>query len=258
MKEFKKLKKIIDKLRSPKGCPWDKKQTHKSLLPYLFEESNEVYDAVIKNDQNHLKEELGDLLLQILLHAKISEEKKEFDIKDVINNISDKLIRRHPHVFGEKSVNNADEVVILWDEIKKHEKKNKKKESVLDDVPSNFTPLLRSFELQKKAAKVGFDWENYNPVLDKINEELNELIDEIESNNKNNIEHEIGDLLFAVINLSRKLDINPITALMRVNLRFIERFKFVEKKVKESGKDIKKCNIDELEKYWQESKIEKE
>jgi tetrapyrrole methylase family protein / MazG family protein len=252
MENFQELKKIIDTLRGPDGCPWDKKQTHQSLLPYLYEEANEVIDSIINNDSDHLKEELGDLLLQILLHARISEEEKKFNIDDVIAGLNEKLIRRHPHVFGDKNASNADEVVILWDDIKKEEKKHKTFESILDSIPKNFTPFLRAIKLQKAANKVGFDWKNHKEVLDKVEEEIEELKEAIDKNT--NIEDEFGDILFALVNLARFLKIDSEVAIAKANLRFIKRFNYIEKKISGMGKKFNDFTIDELEAFWQEAK----
>jgi tetrapyrrole methylase family protein / MazG family protein len=255
MKEFDDLKKTIDKLRSPEGCPWDNKQTHKSLLPYLYEESYEVGDSIIKGDKESLKEELGDLLLQIMLHSKITDENKEFDIKDVISLLNAKLIRRHPHVFGDGDAANADDVVKLWESIKKEEKKYKKHDSILDDVPNTFHPLLKSYKLQKKAAKVGFDWKDYKGVLDKIDEEIKELKEALsKDDNLEHIEHEIGDIMFALINLGKFLGIRPDAALSKANLRFMERFKYIEKRIKEAGKKFEDYDLKGLDELWNEAK----
>lgn len=255
MKEFDKLKEIIDKLRSPDGCPWDKKQTHNSLLSFLYEESNEVGDAIIKNDKDELKEELGDLLLQIMLHSKIADENNDFNIKNVIDVLNEKLVRRHPHVFSDKTAENSDEVIKLWESVKKEEKINKKYQSILDKVPNNLSHIQRSYKLQKEASKVGFDWNNYNDIFNKIDEEIAELKQALKNNIESEIEHEIGDLFFALINLSRFLKIKPDVALAKVNIRFTERFQYIEKKLKEQNLDIEKCTIDQLEKLWQEAKI---
>lgn len=253
MKEFDELVRIIKQLRSPSGCPWDRKQTHQSLVQYLFEETNEVVDTIILNKTDKLKEELGDLLLQILLHSKIAEENNDFSIIDVIKILNEKLIRRHPHVFGDKKVNDADDVVVLWKDIKDNEKNNENiNTSILDNIPKNFSPLLKSYKLQKKASEVGFDWENYEGILDKIEEELKELKSAIKTNK--NIEHELGDVLFSIVNLGRFLKINSDVAIEKANLRFIERFQYIEKKVLESKKDFKEHTIEELEKYWNEAK----
>lgn len=255
MKEFDDLKEIIDKLRSPDGCPWDKQQTHQSLLSFLYEESNEVGDAIINKNKDELKEELGDLLLQILLHARIAEENSEFNIKDVIKILNEKLIRRHPHVFSNMSADNSDQVIEIWESVKKEEKeKRKSKESLLDHIPNNFHPILKSYKIQKEVSKVGFDWNNYSEVLLKIDEELNELKNAINNKDQDNIEHELGDLLFSIINISRFLHVKPDVALVKANLRFSKRFNYIEKKLKVQNKKFQECSIDELEKLWQDAK----
>ncbi|OHD07180.1 MAG: nucleoside triphosphate pyrophosphohydrolase [Spirochaetes bacterium GWD1_27_9] len=253
MTEFEKLKEIVAKLRSPEGCPWDKEQTHKSLLPYLYEEANEVADTIIRKDTSHLREELGDLLLQIVLHSQIEAENNNFTIEDVIKDLSDKLVRRHPHVFGDEQAENSTEVVKLWEDIKKREKKHTHP-SILDKIPYTFSPLLRCYKLQKEASKVGFDWEDYKGPLSKIHEETKELEEAIQNNNIDSIEHEIGDIIFALVNLGKFFGIRSDVALTKVNHRFSQRFKFVEQKVKESGKDFKDFTLDELDKFWDEAK----
>ncbi|OHD38178.1 MAG: nucleoside triphosphate pyrophosphohydrolase [Spirochaetes bacterium GWF1_31_7] len=254
MKTFEDLKNIVIKLRSPEGCPWDRKQTHDSLLPFLFEESNEVADTIISKDYNHLKEELGDILLHILLHSKIAEENKNFTIDDVINDISEKLIRRHPHVFGEIKAETADEVNIIWENVKNEERKKTVALSILDKIPNTFHPLLRSYKLQKEASKVGFDWKDYLPVLDKVHEELEEIKEAIQSDNIENIEHELGDLLFSTVNLGRFFDVNSDVALTKCNKRFYERFRLVEKQVLQSGKSFNDFSLEELDLFWDKAK----
>jgi tetrapyrrole methylase family protein / MazG family protein len=254
MTEFERLKEIIAKLRSPDGCPWDKEQTHKSLLPYLFEEANEVSDTIIRNDINHLREELGDLLLQIMLHSQIEAENKQFTIDEVLKDLSDKLVRRHPHVFGNEEASTSKEVLTLWEDVKKKEK-SQTYDSILDKVPYNFSPLLRSFKLQKEASKVGFDWDDYKGPLTKIDEEIKELHEAIETENVDHIEHEIGDIFFALVNLGKFFSIRSDVALTKANHRFYQRFKYVEKKVKESGKEFKDFTLDELDKFWDEAKV---
>ena len=252
MKEFDKLKKTVDTLRSPKGCPWDKQQTHQSLIPFLYEETYEVADTIINGNVNHLKEELGDLLLQILLHSRIAEESNNFTIKDVIEMVNNKLIRRHPHVFGDINIDNSEDVIKIWESIKKEEKKDKKFSSIFDDIPNNFPPLLKSYKLQKAASRVGFDWKDYKGVLDKIEEELAELKEAIQQNS--NIEHELGDILFAIVNLCKFLNISAETSLAKANMRFIDRFNYIEKKIVELNKNFEDFNIEELEQMWQEAK----
>lgn len=254
MKSFEDLIKIVEKLRSPEGCPWDRKQTHDSLLPFLFEETNEVADTIISKDMVHLKEELGDILLHILLHSKIAEENNEFNLNEVINDISEKLVRRHPHVFGEIKAETADDVDRIWESVKVEERKGLKHSSRLDKIPNNFHPLLRSYKLQKEASKVGFDWDDYKPVLDKIDEEVQEIRDAIDSGVVEDIEHEIGDLIFAAVNLGRFFDVNADVSLTKCNKRFYERFRLVEEQVAFSGKDFKDFTLDELDIFWDKAK----
>lgn len=258
MEEFDKLVEIIDKLRGENGCPWDKEQTHKSLIPNMIEESQEVIDTLIREDYQHLKEELGDLLLQILFHSQIEKEKNNFSIQDVLKDLCSKLIRRHPHVFSDIEVSNSKEVIKLWEEIKTKEKENEKKDknSILDKIPKSFDILLICFKYQKEAAKLGFDWPDYNGPLNKIEEELNELKDAINENNILNIEHEIGDMIFALVNLGKFFNIRADVALIKANNRFYNRFSYVEKKVKESKKDFKDFTLEELDNFWTEAKNE--
>ena len=255
MKEFDNLKETIDKLRSPEGCPWDKKQTHNSLLPYLLEEAYEVSDAIIDNNKNNLKEELGDLLLQIMLHSKIAEEENIFGIEDVLIFLNEKLIRRHPHVFKDENADTADEVIKLWENIKLDEKKDKKNCSIFDNIPKELPPLSKSYKLQKVASSVGFDWNNINDVIAKIEEEIGELKEAIASND--NIEHEFGDLLFSLVNIGRFLHLHSDIALLKANERFMKRFKYIEDKINVLNKSFKDFTLDELEKFWQEAKTSK-
>lgn len=254
MSEFNKLKKNIDFLRSPDGCPWDKKQTHLSLLPYLFEEANEVAETIIDEDYALLKDELGDLLLQILLHSRIAEEKNKFDIIDVVKNLNNKLIRRHPHVFANKKVKDTNEVIKLWESIKLEEKKHIKNKSILDNVLKHASPLIRAYKLQKEAAKVGFDWDNFKDVLSKIEEEINELKEAIKKNNINEIEDELGDVFFSLVNLGRFFNIHADIALIKSNLRFIKRFNYIEMKIKKLNKDFSDFSLKELDEFWDEAK----
>lgn len=254
MNEFNKLKKNIDFLRSPLGCPWDKKQTHLTLLPYLFEEANEVAETIIDEDYEHLKDELGDLLLQILLHSRIAEEKNKFNIIDVIKNLNNKLIRRHPHVFADKKVKDSDDVIKLWESIKLEEKNGVKNKSLLDNVLKHASPLLRAYKLQKEASKVGFDWKNHKDVLLKIEEEINELKDAIKHNKINEIEDELGDVFFSLVNLGRFFNLHADVSLGKANLRFIKRFNYIEKKIKKLKKDFSDFSLEELDKFWDEAK----
>lgn len=245
-----KLLNTIETLRGPNGCPWDKEQTIKTLKPCLIEEAYEVLE-VMEEGGTKLKEELGDLLLQILLQSQIQKEAGNFEFDDVCSVLNEKLIRRHPHVFGSVNVKNSDEVMVNWEEIKRGEESHKDRESILDGIPSSFPQLLRAQKLQKKASKAGFDWENHIGAMEKVKEEILEIEEEIKNDNQKNIEEEIGDLIFAVINLSRKLKVNPEDALEKTNNKFEKRVRYIESKL-----DMKKSSLEEMEKYWQEAKNE--
>jgi tetrapyrrole methylase family protein/MazG family protein len=244
---FEDLKKIMEELR--KKCPWDRKQTHESLKKYLIEETYEVIDAIDKKDWEALKEELGDLLLQPVFHAKIAEEEGKFNIDDVIDYLCKKLIERHPHVFGEEEAKTAEEVLKNWEK-----RKLKKRKSVLEGVPKSLPALMRAEKLQKKAAKVGFDWQNIGQVKEKVQEEWKEFWEALQSGDREKIEHEFGDLLFALVNLARFLNIDPEEALQKANERFIKRFSYIEEKVKESGKPWEEFTLEELDRFWEEAK----
>ncbi len=244
---FEDLKNIMKELRQK--CPWDKKQTHDSLKKYLIEETYEVIDAIEKRDWQALKEELGDLLLQPIFHARIAEEEGRFNIDDVIDHLCKKLIKRHPHVFGEEKAKTAEEVLKNWEKRKIEERK-----SVLEGVPKHLPALMRAEKLQKKASKVGFDWNDFEEVKEKVFEEWNEFWSAVEKGDKREIEHEFGDLLFALVNFARFLKIDPEEALQKANERFIKRFSYVEKKVKESCKSWEDLTLEELNRFWEEAK----
>lgn len=253
-KEFAKLRQVIAELRGPNGCPWDKKQTYQSLKKYLIEEAYELIEAINNDDIDHMIEELGDVLLQVMLHSQIGEDDGYFSIDDVIYGITAKMIRRHPHVFGNVEVNNVSDVLKNWEEIKNGEK-GLQEASLLDKVGTSMPSLMRAYELQKEAAKVGFDWQETAPVLEKIREELQEFEDEINKSEQNeNTLKEFGDLLFAFVNLARFYKIHPEEALIATNQKFARRFQFVEKRVKESGKGFTDHNLEELDQYWDEAK----
>jgi len=254
--KFDRLVNIVKRLRAPNGCPWDRKQTLYSLKQNAIEEVFEFIDALDRKDIDNIKEELGDMLLHVVFHSVIAEEDNLFTIDDVLDGISDKLIRRHPHVFGNVKVNGVDEVLKNWDEIKTKEKKEKPKH-YLGDVPRGLPPIERAYKLQKKAAKVGFDWQNADECFEKVKEEFNELIEAHNSKNKDNIKHEIGDMIFALINFARLSDIDPSEALREASLRFEERFNCVEDKLKEKGKTLNESNLDEMEQLWQTCKQER-
>ncbi len=263
--EFEKLVDVMSRLRAPGGCPWDAEQTYESLGQYLLEECFEAFDAIQEatetNDTTNLREELGDVLLQVIFHATIARERGDFTIDDVARGVTEKLILRHPHVFGEKDLKTADDVLNNWDELKRAEraasgKVEKTRDSILDEVPLAFPALIEANKLTKKAAKANFDWENTEQIFDKIAEEIEELKEAISENEPENVEEEIGDLLFAVVNLARRLDIEPETALKKTNRKFRQRFKFIENGLKTRGKNLAESNLEEMDALWNRAKIE--
>ena len=240
----------MEKLRSEEGCPWDREQTHDTLKPYLIEEVYEVLESLDSQNFEHLKEELGDLLLQVIFHAQLANESRHFTIQEVIETINDKLIRRHPHVFGKKVINTAHEQRIYWEQIKKHEGK----ESVIDGVPKALPALLRAQRIQQKAATVGFDWEKIEQIRDKIDEELAELKTAIDSTNHDLIVEEFGDILFTWVNYSRFLHVNPEDALRKATEKFIARFQKLEKTFHDEGMEIQDATLDEMDTVWNKIK----
>lgn len=248
---FERLVALMAVLRSPEGCAWDRKQTHKSLLPYLIEETYEVAETIENEDYQQLKEELGDLVCQAVFHAQLASERNEFDINDSLKEIVDKLIRRHPHVFEEQKALDPGEVRDQWERIKVD---SGEKKSVLGGIPASMPALVMAFRIGEKAGGVGFDWKNPQDVVAKIEEELKELREALQTKNQDAIEDEIGDLLFAIASLSRKKDIDPERALKRALQKFTVRFEKLEHSVKKSGKRFNDFSLDELEKIWQENK----
>lgn len=252
--EFKDLVEIMALLRSENGCPWDREQTHESLKKYLIEETYEVLEAVDLGDKEKLAEELGDLLLQIVFHAEIGKQGGIFDIDDVINKICLKMIRRHPHVFGSGSAGTPDEVVENWEAIKKREKGLKSYTGILKDVPSNLPALMRSYKVQQKAAQVGFDWDDIEDVFSKVDEEIQELRDVYNSKNVERITDELGDVFFALVNLSRFLKVQPEIALTGTVKKFIQRFEYIEQESIKAGKKLEKMSLPEMDELWNEAK----
>ena len=250
-KLFVDLVNIVEKLRSPEGCPWDKEQTHESLLPYFLEEVYEVIESVELKDWETLKEELGDVLLHILLQAKIADETNKFNISDSLEGINNKLVNRHPHVFGDDNIDASGEAKQNWEDIKHVEKKRK---SRLDGVPNKLPALVRAQRLQEKASYAGFDHDNIEDAWEKLNEELNELKSAQEKRDIENIKEEIGDVLFSVVNLSRFFDIPAEDMLRKTNRKFITRFQTIERELKEKGKKLENSNLEEMEKIWEKSK----
>jgi MazG family protein len=252
MKEFSKLVRIMKKLRHPRrGCPWDLAQTPESLKEYILEEAHELIEAIDDGRDEEIKEELGDLLLQIVFLAQMSEEKNKFSIRDVIAGISKKLVRRHPHIFGQAKVNGADEVKANWEKIKVAEKN---KQSVISDYPPTMPSLLLANRIASQASGVGFDWNDAEKAFCKIEEEMEELRAEIRAGRLHEVENEIGDLLFAVANVARLLKINPEFALARTNKKFTGRFRFIEAELKKRGRDIRDTTLAELEALWNQAK----
>lgn len=251
------------RLRAPGGCPWDAEQTYESLGQYLLEECYEAFDAIQEaaqtGDTMNLREELGDVLLQVVFHSTIAAERGDFTIDEVVKGVSDKLILRHPHVFGEKDLKTADDVLNNWDELKRAEraasgKVEKEKNSILEDIPVHFPALLEGQKLTKKAAKVGFDWENADQIFDKLAEETNELKEAIKTNENKEKEEEIGDLLFVVLNLARKLDVDAETALKKTNRKFRQRFRHIEDNLKQNDKKLEDATLEEMDALWNEAK----
>jgi tetrapyrrole methylase family protein/MazG family protein len=247
--EFQNLIDIMARLR--KECPWDKKQTPQSLRQYILEEAYETIESIDDENWDELKKELGDLLLQIVFQAEIAVEEKRFTLEEVIRNINEKLIRRHPHVFGDVKVNNAEEVKENWEQIKIH-KENRT--SLLEGVPRNLSGLLRAQRLQDKAAQVGFDWPEITGVFDKIKEEIEELEESLKERNREAVEFELGDLLFTLVNFARFQDINAEDALRKSINKFVSRFQYIEKRLKDLNKTIYNSSLEEMDALWEESK----
>jgi MazG family protein len=252
MKEFAKLVRIMKKLRHPRrGCPWDLAQTPQTLKEYILEEAHELIEAIDRGQDEEIKEELGDLLLQIVFLARLAEEKNKYTVRDVITTISGKLVRRHPHIFGHVKVSDADEVKANWEKIKIAEKN---KQSVISDYPPAMPSLLLANRIASQASGVGFDWNDAEKAFGKIDEEIEELRAEIRAGRLREVENEIGDLLFAVANVARLLKINPEFALARTNKKFTHRFRFIEAELKKRGQDIRNTTLAELDALWNQAK----
>lgn len=247
---------VMRKLRAPDGCPWDREQTNESLKSDLIEEAYEVLDAIEGGDVSELEEELGDLLLQVVFHSQICAEDGHFEFHQVANGISDKLIRRHPHVFGEVEVSGAGEVLQNWDAIKKQEKKGDdgKPRSIVEGIPRHLPALQKAHQIQKRAARAGFDWDHIDDVFAKLHEEIDEVKEAISRNHEDDIRAELGDLLFSVVNVSRYLGHNPEELLNHNIKKFVRRFQHVEDRVHESGKEFKEFTLDQLDRFWDEAK----
>jgi len=264
---FQKLVELQARLRAPKGCPWDIEQTHLSLRTYLIEEAYEVLEALESSDDAKLGEELGDLLLQVVFHAQIATEERRFTAADVVREIHQKMVRRHPHVFGEKSARNAAEVLKNWEQIKAEERRakgiekgtgegsaNHHAESLLDGIPHTLPAVMQGFQLTRRASRIGFDWENVEGVVEKLQEELGELRKACESQSSPQVEEEIGDVLFAAVNLARFLKVDPEIALKRTNTKFSSRFREMERIAAASGRKLADVPRDEMEALWERAK----
>lgn len=247
---------LMAKLRSRDGCPWDRKQTTQSLKPFLVEECYEVIDALDEGDPDKIREELGDLLFQIVFHARIAEERGEFTMVDVIRSNIEKMTRRHPHVFGAERLSTDKEVLANWEEIKKKEKGYEDRKSVLEGVPRELPSLLRAHRLQERAARVGFDWKRLDEVLPKLDEEILEFRDSLKRDDADAIEEELGDVFFTLVNISRFLGLNPEEALRKTISKFIERFRTIEEKAAGQGRSLTEMTLEEMDKLWEESKSE--
>lgn len=246
------LVKIMQQLRSEKGCPWDKVQTHATLKPYLIEEAYEVIDAIDNQSPNALKEELGDLLFQIIFHCQLADERGEFSLKDVCRFIQDKMIRRHPHVFADMTFETPSEVSRQWEERKKEEGKNK--DSIFDGIPKHLPALLMAQRVQSRANKVGFDWDNISDVISKLKEEIQEFETVLKEGDRQRCEDEIGDMLFSIVNISRHIKINAEDAMRKSVKKFIKRFAEIERYAKQHGKSLSDMTLDEMDDIWQRSK----
>ena len=250
-------------LRSPEGCPWDRQQTHQSLLPYLVEESHEYIDAAQADDKAHMAEELGDVLFQVVFHSQVAKENGDFSIDDVVQGICEKMIRRHPHVFGDAKVDGSNGVVRQWERIKAQEKNNLSMagKSAMDKVSRSLPTLARAQEIQRRAAKVGFDWVEAEPVFDKAVEEFSEFRAEMqavsdENRNVDRLEDEFGDIMFSLVNVARHCGFNASVALQRANAKFERRFRRVESRVKEQGREIQDVGLEGLQEMWKAAKAE--
>ncbi len=250
--QFLKLVEIMARLRSEGGCPWDREQTHRTLKKYMIEEAYELVETIDDQDDRALVEECGDVLLQVVFHARIGEEEQRFTILDVLQTICDKLISRHPHVFGDRNAHTADEVLRNWEQDKKKEKPER--QSILDGIPKTLPALMQAYQIQERASRVGFDWEKIDEMLDKFEEEWNEFRTARKEASQKEVEEEFGDLLFALVNVSRYIHTDPEEALIRTNQKFKKRFYYIERKLKEKNQSLEKSTLEEMDALWEEAK----
>jgi len=252
--KFTKVVALMEQLRGEKGCPWDREQNRESLKPYLLEETYELLEAIDKKDIGEIREELGDLLLQVVFHAEIARERGEFNIEEVLESLAEKLVRRHPHVFeGETSIT-TQEVLKRWEMIKRNEKKHQMRKSALDGIPKELPALIRANQLQGRASRLGFDWKEEEAVWEKVQEEFEELKQSLQEKNHERIEAELGDLFFSLVNLARFIKIDPEGALRKTNQRFYQRFHSMERAAKKKNKIINSMSLLEMDNLWEEAK----
>jgi len=258
MQSFEELISIVKTLRGKNGCAWDKEQTFDSLIPCFLEESYEVVDGISKKDYKNIKEELGDVLLHIVFFSELANDENQFNIEEVIKNINQKLIRRHPHVFGESDVKDVDGILKQWDNIKKSEKEGKNYKSVLDDIPNSLPVMEKAYKLMKRAAGVGFEYKNADDSLKKVEEEFIEVKEAYnkskENNNKEHLEEEIGDLIMTILDFARMNKINPVNSLIKTNNKFIRRFNYVEENANSMNKNLQDMSLEEMDFLWNECK----
>ena len=254
MDSFQKLLRIMEILRSENGCPWDREQTRESLTPYLVEETYEVLEAIDEGSPQKIKEELGDLLFQIVFHCQLAKERGEFSMEDVIDAISEKMTGRHPHVFGDAKFETSEKVMEQWEDRKKEEGKNR--ESILEGVPKELPALLKAHRIQSRAARVGFDWNRVGEVMEKLDEELSEFREALEQKDQAGIEDELGDVFFVLVNISRFVGVNPEDALRKTITKFISRFRYIEMKASNSGRKLSDMTLQEMDVLWEEAKKE--
>ncbi|MBI4551149.1 MAG: nucleoside triphosphate pyrophosphohydrolase [Candidatus Latescibacteria bacterium] len=257
MTPFERLVNIMATLRAEHGCPWDRQQTHESIRPYLIEEAYEVLDAIDQRDDTRFREELGDLLLQIVFHAQMAREGGRFTIDDLITTVVEKLIRRHPHVFGSVEAKTADQVLINWEKIK-HTEGGQQRKSVLEGLPNHLPALLKAYRVQEKVARVGFDWSAVDDVFKKVQEEITEFRDAYAVWDRERLEDEFGDLLFSLVNLARHIRISPEDALRRTIQRFVDRFQYIEETLRLNGESLDNASLERMDALWEEAKRREE
>ncbi len=253
---FEDLQEIMERLRSPEGCPWDREQTHESLKRHMLEETYEALEAIEAADDEMMKEELGDVLLQIVFHGRIAEEDNRFDTSDIVDGICRKLIERHTHVFGEDIAEDPEAVLKNWDRIKNKSKGFTSHTEKINAIPKTYPALLRSLKIQEKAAKAGFDWVEVDGAIEKTMEEIGEFMEAYRSRDRHSMKNEMGDLFFSLVNVCRFMDIEPEITLQETSDRFIRRFAYIEKNVQKAGKEMENMTLDELDEFWDKAKKE--